>query len=112
VEAFETALNAGDLGAAERESEAACWQKDCKSLAEQATQKFKVRRSGSPQVRGLHAAVWLDVLCDGTRLCDRVLLLMAKECGGAGAWRVAQVTERKKLEGEWLESALADCPKF
>ncbi len=109
---FTQALNDGDLAAVEAASEPACWAKDCRSLGEQAQRKFKVRKTAPPAVTGVRASAWLEVVCDGTRLCDRVLVLMARDCSGAfggATWRVAQVTERKAAEADWLEAGLAMC---
>lgn len=109
---FTEALNDGDLAAVQGASEAPCWAKDCRSLGEQAQRKFKVRKTDAPTVKGVRAAAWLEVVCDGKRLCDRVLILMARACSltsGGATWRVAQVTERKAAEAEWLEPGLTLC---
>ncbi len=105
---FAEALNTGDLAAVQAASEAPCWAKDCRSLGEQAQRKFKVRKADAPAVRGVRAAAWLDVVCDGKRLCDRVLILMQRDCAVA-TWRVAQVTEREAAQADWLESGLTVC---
>jgi hypothetical protein len=109
---FAEALNDGDLAAVQAASEAPCWAKDCRSLGEQAQRKFKVRKTEAPTVKGVRAAAWLEAVCDGKRLCDRVLILMARDCSsasGGGTWRVAQVTERKAAEADWLEPGLTLC---
>lgn len=105
---FAEALNDGDLAAVQAASEAPCWAKDCRSLGEQAQRKFKVRKTVAPTVKGVRAAAWLEVVCDGKRVCDRVLVLMQRDCTAA-TWRVAQVTEREAAESDWLEPGLTLC---
>lgn len=106
---FEAAINAGDEAAARALSTNACWDKECASFSHQAAHKFKVKRASEPKVQGLHAVLELDVLCDGTRLCDKVWVLFALDCAPAPEWRVEDVTESKKKVRAWIDDAPSAC---
>lgn len=109
---FEAAINAGDEAAARALSTNACWDKECASFSSQAQRKFKVKRVGDPKVQRLHAALELDVLCEGTRHCDKVWVLFALDCarGGApGEWRAEDVTESQKKVRAWIDDAPSAC---
>ena len=106
---FEAAINAGDEAAAQALSTKACWDKECASLSHQAKRKFKVKRASEPKVQRLHAVLELDVLCDGTRLCDKVWVLFALDCAPAPEWRAEDVTENKKKVRAWIDAAPSAC---
>lgn len=109
VASFEAALNNGASPGAEELSTRDCWSKECASLARQAKKKFKVKQEGSAEIRGLRGTASFDIWCDGSRLCDKVFLLLERDCAAAPRWRVADVTERKGAPSAWLASAPAAC---
>ena len=109
ADTFEAAINAGDEAAAQALSTKACWDKECASLSHQAKRKFKVKRTSDPTVQRLHAVLELDVLCDGTRLCDKVWVLLGLDCAPAPAWRAEDVTENKKKVRAWIDDAPSAC---
>lgn len=108
-ERFEKALNDGDSSAAEKLSTAACWKKECESISSQAKRKFKVKRTGDVDVKGIRGVASYDVLCDGVRPCDKVMVLVARDCSHAERWVVEDVTEDKKKRASWLVEAPAAC---
>lgn len=92
-------------------STGACWAKECGSLSEQAQRKFKVRPIDDPRLRGTRAVATMDILCEGKRPCDRVYLLLAKDCGPDPSlnWLVADVTEDEPKRDAWVASPPPPC---
>ncbi|MBX3227436.1 MAG: hypothetical protein KIT84_13865 [Labilithrix sp.] len=112
VNVYERSLNEGDAATAETSSTKECWAKECGSLSSQAKRKFKVKSKDDAEVRGTHARATMDVLCDGgARPCDRVYLLVVKDCApnAPQTWMVADVTEDEKKRAAWLDSAPEPC---
>ncbi len=107
--AFERALNASDLSSAERISTASCWSKECASIARQAQTKFKVKLVPGITHMGTRGLAEMDVLCGGTRQCDKVWLLLEKDCISGTRFVVADVTEDKSKRENWLKNAPSFC---
>ena len=89
-------------------SSAACWAKECASLSKQAQKKFKVKLSGDVQMNGTRGAIAMDALCEGTRPCDKVFLLLENDCA-AKRWVVGDVTEEDAARAAWLRAAAPRC---
>ena len=103
VDAYLTAANARDQSAQEAGATSECWQKECKSFAEQAGKKFRAERRSSLRRREQRAQVVVDIICDGSRKCDLVYLLF--ELDRTLRWVVADVTEDGKKADAWVVPA-------